>query len=289
VTIGVPQNNLMAAAGTTSVTTPDGDRVLALQDVEVVYDRVIQVLHGVSLVAKPGAITALLGANGAGKTTTLKAISGLLESERGEKIRGTITLGGVEISHTAPHALVKQGVVQVFEGRRVFASLSVEENLIVGGHTVKSRVALRQRMEEIFEFFPRLKERRSQMSGYLSGGEQQMLAIGRALMSDPRVVLLDEPSLGLAPMVVEDIFDKVKQLTQERGLTVLLVEQNAELALEFASYGYCLENGRVVLEGEASELLNDGAINESYLGIGGGASREAAGNIPTSNDSIYER
>ena len=288
--MGVPRTKLTATAGTRSVSIPDGDRVLALQDVEVLYDRVIQVLHGVSLVAKPGAITALLGANGAGKTTTLKAISGLLKSERGKKSRGTITLGGVDISHTSPHELVKQGVVQVFEGRRVFASLSVEENLIVGGHTVKSRVALRQRMEEIFEFFPRLKERRSQMSGYLSGGEQQMLAIGRALMSDPRVVLLDEPSLGLAPMVVEDIFDKVKQLTEERGLTVLLVEQNAELALEFACYGYCLENGRVVLEGEASELLNDGAINELYLGIGGGgASREATGNISTNTDSICER
>jgi len=283
VTVGVSQTNVSEAARTESVSIPDGDRVLVLQNVEVVYDRVIQVLHGVSLVARPGAITALLGANGAGKTTTLKAISCLLKGERGEKSRGTITLGGVEISHIAPHELVRQGVVQVFEGRRVFASLSVEENLIVGGHTVKSAVALRQRMEEMFEMFPRLKERRSQMSGYLSGGEQQMLAIGRALMSDPRVVLLDEPSLGLAPMVVEDIFDKVKQLTQERGLTVLLVEQNAELALEFASYGYCLENGRVVLEGEASKLLNDGAINELYLGIGDGASREpaGAGNIST--------
>jgi branched-chain amino acid transport system ATP-binding protein len=287
--MGVPQSHVLEAARTKSVSIPDGDRVLTLKNVEVVYDRVIQVLHGVSLVARPGAITALLGANGAGKTTTLKAISCLLKSERGQISGGTITLGGVEISHTAPHELVRQGVVQVFEGRRVFASLSVEENLIVGGHTVTSMVALQRRMEEIFELFPRLQERRSQMSGYLSGGEQQMLAIGRALMSDPRVVLLDEPSLGLAPMVVEDIFDKVKQLTQERGLTVLLVEQNAEIALEFASYGYCLENGRVVLEGEASELLNDGTINELYLGIGNGASREAAGNIFTNEDSICER
>jgi branched-chain amino acid transport system ATP-binding protein len=255
-------------------------QVLVLKDVDVVYDRIIQVLNGVSLVAKAGAITALLGANGAGKTTTLKAISCLLKNERGEKTRGTITLGGVEISHSMPHDLVKQGVVQVFEGRRVFASLSVEENLIVGGHTVKSRVVLRQRMEEIFEFFPRLKERRSQMSGYLSGGEQQMLAIGRALMSDPRVVLFDEPSLGLAPMIVEDIFDRVKQLTEARGLTVLLVEQNAELALEFASYGYCLENGRVVLEGEASELLSNGGINELYLGIGDGRRASRPANYP---------
>jgi len=242
--------------------------VLELADVDVVYDGVIQVLNGVSLVAKPGAITALLGANGAGKTSTLKAISGLLRSERGEKTRGTITLDGADVSRTPPYKLVEQGIVQVFEGRRVFASLSVEENLVVGGHTIKSRAVLRQRLEEMFEFFPRLRERRSQMSGYLSGGEQQMLAIGRALMSDPRVVLFDEPSLGLAPMIVEDIFDKVKQLTEARGLTVLLVEQNAELALEFADYGYCLENGRVVLEGEAAQLLQSGAINELYLGIG---------------------
>jgi len=241
---------------------------LELKDVEVVYDRVIHVLNGISLVAKPGAITALLGANGAGKTTTLKAICGLLSSERGEQTRGTINLNGDDISRTPPYKLVEQGIVQVFEGRRVFASLSVEENLVVGGHTIKSKAVLRQRLEEMFEFFPRLKERRSQMSGYLSGGEQQMLAIGRAFMSDPRVVLFDEPSLGLAPMIVEDIFDKVKQLTEARGLTVLLVEQNAELALEFADYGYCLENGRVVLEGEAAQLLQCGAINELYLGIG---------------------
>jgi len=241
---------------------------LELKDVEVVYDRVIHVLNGISLVAKPGAITALLGANGAGKTTTLKAICGLLSSERGEQTRGTINLNGDDISRTPPYKLVEQGIVQVFEGRRVFASLSVEENLVVGGHTIKSKAVLRQRLEEMFEFFPRLKERRSQMSGYLSGGEQQMLAIGRAFMSDPRVVLFDEPSLGLAPMIVEDIFDKVKQLTEARGLTVLLVEQNAELALEFADYGYCLENGRVVLEGEAAQLLQSGAINELYLGIG---------------------
>ena len=268
---------------------PAGDRLLVLKDVQVVYNRIIHVLHGVSLVAKPGAITALLGGNGAGKTTTLKAISCLLKSERGEITRGSITLGAVEISHAKPYELVEQGVVQVFEGRRVFESLTVEENLIVGGHTLKSNVILRQRMDEMFELFPRLKERRSQMSGYLSGGEQQMLAIGRALMSDPRVVLFDEPSLGLAPMIVEGIFDKIKQLTQAQGLTVLLVEQNAELALEFASYAYCLENGRVVLEGEASELLNNGAINELYLGIGKGASPEWAGNIPTKQCSIYER
>jgi len=267
----------------------NGNLVLELKNVEIVYDRVIQVLNGVSLLVKPGSVTALLGANGAGKTTTLKAISGLLRSERGEKTHGTITLGDTEISRIPPHELVERGIVQVFEGRRVFASLSVEENLIVGGHTVKSRSVLRQRLEEMFEFFPRLKERRSQMSGYLSGGEQQMLAIGRALMSNPRVVLFDEPSLGLAPMIVEDIFDKVKQLTVARGLTVLLVEQNAELALEFASYGYCLENGRVVLEGEAAKLVKSGAVNEFYLGIGDAASRDPAGKLSSNHDSVGGR
>jgi branched-chain amino acid transport system ATP-binding protein len=250
-----------------------GDPVLALTDVEVVYDRVIQVLHGVSLVAKPGGITALLGSNGAGKSTTLKAISCLLKSERGELTRGSITLGGEDISRLPPHEVVKKGVVQVFEGRRVFPSLTVEENLIVGGHIIKHKTQLRQHVEEMYDFFPKLRERRRQLSGYLSGGEQQMLAIGRALMSGPRVVLFDEPSLGLAPMIVEDIFDKVKKLTEARGLTVLLVEQNAELALEFATYGYCMENGRIALEGEASKLLANDSIKQFYLGLGDPASR----------------
>lgn len=246
----------------------DGQPVLALTDIEVVYDRVIKVLHGISLTARRGAITALLGSNGAGKSTTLKAISCLLKSERGELTRGSITLDGQEISRLAPHEVVKNGVVQVFEGRRVFPSLTVEENLIVGGHIVERKAVLRQRMEEMYEFFPKLKERRRQLSGYLSGGEQQMLAIGRALMSDPKVILFDEPSLGLAPMIVEDIFDKVKKLTEARGLTVLLVEQNAELAVEFASYAYCIENGRIALEGEASVLIANDSIKQFYLGMG---------------------
>ncbi|CAN5420998.1 ABC transporter ATP-binding protein [soil metagenome] len=275
---------------TSTVAASPDNQVLALKDVEVVYDRVIKVLHGVSLVARPGAITALLGANGAGKSTTLKAISCLLKSERGELTRGSVTFGGVDITRFAPFDLVQKGIVQVFEGRRVFASLSVEENLIVGAHTVKQKTVVKQRLEEMYEFFPRLKERRLQMSGYLSGGEQQMLAIGRALMSDPRVILFDEPSLGLAPMIVEDIFDKVKQLTVARGLTVLLVEQNAELALEFASYGYCLENGRIVLEGDASELLANGSIQEFYLGMGNAAvSASVDSNLSTNENSVYER
>jgi branched-chain amino acid transport system ATP-binding protein len=264
-----------------AIPSQNGDPVLALIDVEVVYDRVIQVLHGVSLAAKRGTITALLGANGAGKSTTLKAISCLLKSERGELTRGSITLGGEQISRLAPHEVVKKGVVQVFEGRRVFPSLTVEENLIVGGHIVKQKTVLRQRIEEMYEFFPKLKERRRQLSGYLSGGEQQMLAIGRALMSDPKVILFDEPSLGLAPMIVEDIFDKVKKLTEARGLTVLLVEQNAELALEFASYAYCMENGRIALEGEASQLIANDSIKQFYLGIGDIESRGAPATLTT--------
>jgi branched-chain amino acid transport system ATP-binding protein len=250
-----------------------GDGVLALQDVTVAYDRVIQVLHGVTLVARPGTMTTLLGANGAGKSTTLKAISGLLKAERGQIVAGSISVGGTLVSGCAPHELVRRGIVQVFEGRRVFASLSVEENLIVGGHTVKHSNVLKQRMAEAFDIFPRLGERRAQLAGYMSGGEQQMLAIARALMSNPRVVLLDEPSLGLAPTIVEDIFDKLRKLVQTRGLTVLLVEQNAELALEFSSYGYCLESGHIVLEGESSELKKSGALKDIYLGIGREASR----------------
>ncbi len=241
--------------------------MLVLNDVEVVYDGVILVLKGISLTARPGKITTLLGANGAGKSTTLKAISGLLTSERGELLRGSIHFDGVDITKCKPFEIVKKGIVQVFEGRRVFQSLTVEENLIVGGHVVKSKAQLRETLEEIYEFFPRLKERRMQLSGYLSGGEQQMLAIGRALMSKPKAILLDEPSLGLAPMIVDDIFEKVRKLTESSQLTVLLVEQNAELALEYSSYGYCLENGRIALEGEASSLRDNDKVKQLYLGI----------------------
>lgn len=241
--------------------------MLVLNDVEVVYDGVILVLKGISLTAKPGTITTLLGANGAGKTTTLKAISGLLTTERGELTRGSISFDGVDVTKCKPFDVVKMGIVQVFEGRRVFQSLTVEENLVVGGHVVKSKVQLRETMDEIYEFFPRLKERRLQLSGYLSGGEQQMLAIGRALMSRPRVILLDEPSLGLAPMIVEDIFEKVRKLTEASQLTVLLVEQNAELALDYSSYGYCLETGSIALEGDASSLRDNEKVKQLYLGI----------------------
>ncbi len=193
--------------------------------------------------------------------------------------RGSIAVDGESIGRIAPHDVVTKGVVQVFEGRRVFASLTVEENLIVGGHTVASASALRDGIEQAYAFFPRLKERRQQPSGYLSGGEQQMLAIGRALMSRPKVILLDEPSLGLAPMVVEEIFAIVSRLTETQGLTVLLVEQNAELALSFASYGYVLENGRIALEGEAAQLRGNDSVKEFYLGLNDVGARRSYRNL----------
>jgi branched-chain amino acid transport system ATP-binding protein len=241
--------------------------MLTLNNVEVIYDGVVLVLKGVSITCGEGKITTLLGANGAGKTTTLKAISGLLRSERGDITKGSVELAGERIDHLRPHEIVRRGIVQVFEGRRVFEHLTTEENLIAGAHTVPDRKSLGQRIERVFQYFPRLKERRTQQSGYLSGGEQQMLVIGRALMSDPRVMLLDEPSLGLAPMLVEEIFQIIQRLNHERKLTVLLVEQNAALALSIADHGYVMENGRIVLEGPAGALRENADIKEFYLGL----------------------
>jgi branched-chain amino acid transport system ATP-binding protein len=241
--------------------------MLTLNNVEVIYDGVILVLKGVSITCGEGKITTLLGANGAGKTTTLKAISGLLRSERGDITKGSVELGGQRIDHLRPHQVVQRGIVQVFEGRRVFEHLTTEENLIAGAHTVADRGSVGRRIEQVYQYFPRLKERRQQQSGYLSGGEQQMLVIGRALMSDPKVILLDEPSLGLAPMLVEEIFQIVQRLNQERKLTVLLVEQNATLALAIADHGYVMENGRIVLEGAAASLRDNADIKEFYLGL----------------------
>jgi branched-chain amino acid transport system ATP-binding protein len=241
--------------------------MLALNNVEVVYDSVVLVLKGVSLVAAEGRITTLLGANGAGKTTTLKAVSGLLRSERGEVTKGTIELDGARLDRLPAHEVVQRGVVQVFEGRRVFVNLTVEENLIAGGHTRSDLAQVREGIERAYAFFPRLKERRRQQAGYLSGGEQQMLVIGRALMADPRAILLDEPSLGLAPRVVEEIFAIIRRLKEERHLTVLLVEQNAALALDIADHGYVMENGRIVLEGPSEALRQNADIREFYLGI----------------------
>jgi branched-chain amino acid transport system ATP-binding protein len=241
--------------------------VLALGNVEVIYDGVILVLKGVSLSVRQGSITTLLGANGAGKTTTLKAVSGLLRSERGEVTKGTVELAGERIDRLPPHAIVKRGLVQVFEGRRVFEHLTTEENLVAGAHVQTDARTVREEVERVYGYFPRLRERRTVQAGYLSGGEQQMLAIGRALMSRPRVMLLDEPSLGLAPLLVEEICAIIQRLTREAGLTVLLVEQNAAMALAIAEHGYVMENGRIVLDGPAASLRDNADIKEFYLGL----------------------
>ena len=241
--------------------------MLALNNIEVVYDGVILVLRGVSLAAAEGRITTLLGANGAGKTTTLKAISGLLRAERGEVTKGTVELDGERLDRLAPHDVVKRGISQVFEGRRVFENLTVEENLIAGAHTRHEAARIRDGIGRVYDMFPALKERRRDRAGYLSGGEQQMLVIGRALMSEPKVILLDEPSLGLAPLVIEDIFATIRRLRDEEKLTVLLVEQNAALALDIADHGYVMENGRIVLDGPVEALRQNSDIKEFYLGL----------------------
>src|SRR6516225_5718146 len=228
-------------------------QMLTINNIEVVYDRVILVLKGVSIDTRAGSITTLLGANGAGKTTTLKAISGVLRSERGEVTKGAIELAGRRIDGMRAHEVTNLGLVQVFEGRRVFENLTTEENLVAGGH-VQSSHAMKQGIDMVYSYFPRLRERRAQIAGYLSGGEQQMLAIGRALMSQPKVVLLDEPSLGLAPMLVEEIFGIVGRLAKQEKLAVLLVEQNATMALAVANHGYVMESGRIVLEGSVEAL-----------------------------------
>ncbi|MEQ9642162.1 MAG: ABC transporter ATP-binding protein [Alphaproteobacteria bacterium] len=247
--------------------------MLLINNVEVIYDNVILVLRGVSIEAKQGQITTILGANGAGKTTTLKAISGLLRPERGEITRGNIEFEGQRIDRLRAHELVSRGIVQVFEGRRVFGSLTSDENLIAGGHILPSRAKLQQNIDRVYEYFPRLAERRGVRAGYLSGGEQQMLAVGRALMSDPKLIMLDEPSLGLAPMIVEEIFGIIRRLRQEQDVTFLIVEQNAALALGLADFGYVMENGAIVLEGQADQLRDNADIKEFYLGMSGDEKR----------------
>lgn len=249
--------------------------MLTINNIEVVYDKVILVLKGVSLTVGKGTITTLLGANGAGKTTTLKAISGVLRTERGEVTKGSIQLGDQRIDGMRAFDVTRLGIAQVFEGRRVFEHLTTEENLIAGGHILREKGGVREGIERVYTYFPRLKERRSQQSGYLSGGEQQMLAIGRALMSRPIVMLLDEPSLGLAPMLVEEIFGIVRQLVTDEKLSVLLVEQNAAMALEVAEHGYVMESGRIVLEGSAASLRQNSDIREFYLGLNEVGSRKS--------------
>jgi branched-chain amino acid transport system ATP-binding protein len=241
--------------------------MLSLNNVEVIYDNVILVLKGVSIACEEGRITTLLGANGAGKTTTLKAISGVLRTERGEVTKGSVELNGQRMDRLAPYEVVQRGVTQVFEGRRVFEHLTTEENLVAGAHIQPDRAKVAAGIERVYQYFPRLKERRNVQSGYLSGGEQQMLVIGRALMSAPKVMLLDEPSLGLAPMLVEEIFSIVQRLNQQEKLTVLLVEQNATMALRIADHGYVMENGRIVLEGTGDSLRENADIKEFYLGL----------------------
>ncbi len=247
-----------------------GAPLLAINNIEVVYDHVILVLRGVSLSVPAGAIVALLGANGAGKSTTLKAISNLLEVERGEVTRGTVTFDGEEVQGRSPNELVRRGCIQVMEGRHCFGHLTVEENLLTGAYTRKDgSAAVRQDLERVYDFFPRLRERRRSQAGYTSGGEQQMCAIGRALMARPRLMLLDEPSMGLAPRLVEEIFEIVARLNREAGVTLLVAEQNANVALHYATYGYILENGRVVLEGSAEYLGRNEDVKEFYLGLSG--------------------
>ncbi len=241
--------------------------MLNLNNVEVIYDSVVLVLKGVSVACAEGQITTLLGANGAGKTTTLKAISGVLRTERGEVTKGSVELKGQRIDRLRPYEVVQRGVVQVFEGRRVFEHLTTEENLVAGAHIERDRRRIAEGIDRVYQYFPRLKERRTVQSGYLSGGEQQMLAIGRALMSHPAVILLDEPSLGLAPMLVEEIFGIVQRLNRDEKLTVLLVEQNAQMALAIAHHGYVMENGRIVLEGAGTALRENADIKEFYLGL----------------------
>lgn len=244
------------------------ETVLDVNNIEVIYNHVILVLKGVSLNVPKGGITALLGGNGAGKTTTLKAISGLLASERGEVTKGSIKYRGKVIQHMDPADIVKSGVVQVMEGRHCFEHLTVEENLLTGAYTRRDGGAAIQRdLEMVYDYFPRLKERRKSQAGYTSGGEQQMTAIGRALMSKPETILLDEPSMGLAPQLVEQIFEIVKSVNEKEGVTFLLAEQNTNVALRFAHYGYILESGRVVMDGPAAELRENPDVKEFYLGM----------------------
>jgi branched-chain amino acid transport system ATP-binding protein len=260
-----------AAAMRSETNSRPADAILTLNNVEVVYDHVILVLKGVSLAVPRGAIVALLGANGAGKTTTLKAISNLLHAERGEVTKGSIVFDGAAVQALSPNLLVRRGCIQVMEGRHCFAHLTVEENLLTGAFTRRDGgAAVRADLERVYAYFPRLKERRTAVAGYTSGGEQQMCAIGRALMSRPKMILLDEPSMGLAPQLVAEIFDIVRDLNAREGVSFLLAEQNTHMALKYASYGYILENGRIVMDGEASALAENEDVKEFYLGMAEG-------------------
>jgi branched-chain amino acid transport system ATP-binding protein len=263
-----------AKAGTNAATKPP---ILTVNNIEVVYDEVILVLRGVSLEVPEGEIVALLGPNGAGKSTTLKAISGLLRTEDGEVTRGNVTFMGEEIANRAPEDIVRRGIFQVMEGRRIVEDMTVVENLRLGAYTRRDNAGVKRDLDMVFDFFPRLRERTG-LAGYLSGGEQQMLAISRALMARPKMILLDEPSMGLSPLLVKEVFGIIRQLNRELGITILLVEQNARMALHAASYGYIMESGKIVLDGAQADLIDNEDVREFYLG-GGGEERRSFKNL----------
>ena len=241
--------------------------MLKIKNIEVVYNEVVLVIKGLSLEVNEGEIVSLLGANGAGKSTTLKSISGLLKTEEGETTKGSILFEGYDITRANPSEIVKKGIFQVMEGRRCIADMTIEENLRLGAHTRTDRKMINNDIEEVMNFFPRLRERKG-LSGYLSGGEQQMLAIGRALMAKPKIILMDEPSMGLSPMLVKEVFDIIRKLNKELGITILLVEQNAKLALNLSSRSYIMENGKIVMEGKSENLIENEDVKEFYLGGG---------------------
>ncbi len=255
------------AAGTAS-------DILSVNNIEVIYDHVILVLKGVSLTVPQGGIVAILGANGAGKTTTLKAISNLLKAERGEVTKGSIVFDGERVDRMTPTELVRRGCIQVMEGRHCFGHLTIEENLLTGAFTRRDgSAAIKRDMEMVYDYFPRLRQRKGSMSGYTSGGEQQMCAIGRALMSRPKMILLDEPSMGLAPQIVEEIFEIVKDLNAKERVSFLIAEQNTNMALKYATYGYIMETGRIVMDGDAAQLRENEDVKEFYLGVAEGSKK----------------
>jgi branched-chain amino acid transport system ATP-binding protein len=265
---------MSATATTAPVVQPAVDTVLSVNNIEVIYDHVILVLKGVSLTVPRGGIVAILGANGAGKTTTLKAVSNLLKAERGEVTKGSIEFEGERVDTMSPNELVRRGCIQVMEGRHCFAHLTIEENLLTGAFTRRDgNAAIKRDLEKIYTLFPRLRQRRQSVAGYTSGGEQQMCAVGRAMMSNPRMILLDEPSMGLAPQVVEEIFEIVKRLNAEEGVSFLVAEQNTNMALKYATYGYIMETGRIVMDGEAKSLRENEDVKEFYLGVSEGAKK----------------
>lgn len=262
---------MTAAAEHNTASIAQTERILSVNNIEVIYDHVILVLKGVSLEVPKGGIVALLGANGAGKTTTLKAISNLLHAERGDVTKGSILFDGAEVQDLSPNELVRRGCIQVMEGRHCFGHLTIEENLLTGAFTRRDgKAAIKHDLDLVYSYFRRLGERKNSLAGYTSGGEQQMCAIGRALMSRPKMILLDEPSMGLAPQIVEEIFDIVRNLNESEGVSFLLAEQNTHMALRFSRYGYILENGRVVMDGDAKALSANEDVKEFYLGISEG-------------------